>query len=80
MLKLVNLANCRNACLERARYATRMARFLKADEELAFAAGLLPDFRIPVSTHGSDRKYDHFTSQRVPQRASFVDFKTRTFG
>lgn len=79
-LKLINLPSFWNANLERALLARRLARLLKTDEELAFAAGLLQDFLIPVLTNELDNDYVHFMSQGDADRVSLVDFEVKTFG
>lgn len=79
-LKLINLPSFWNANLERALLAKRLARLLKTDEELAFAAGLLQDFLIPVLTNELDNDYVHFMSQADADRVSLVDFEAKTFG
>lgn len=79
-LKLINLASFWNANLERALFARRLARLLKTDEELAFAAGLLQDFLIPVLTNELDNDYVHFLSQADSPPKSLVDFEASTFG
>jgi HD-like signal output (HDOD) protein len=79
-LKLINLASFWNANLERALFARRLARLLKTDEELAFAAGLLQDFLIPVLTNELDNDYVHFLSQADSEPKSLVDFEASTFG
>lgn len=79
-LKLINLQSFWNANLERALFARRLARLLKTDEELAFAAGLLQDFLIPVLTNELDDDYVHFLSQGDSQPTSLVDFEEKVFG
>ncbi|MBL6704911.1 MAG: HDOD domain-containing protein [Planctomycetaceae bacterium] len=78
-LKLINLPSFWNANLERALFARRLARLLKTDEELAFAAGLLQDFLIPVLTNELDHDYVHFMSLPDADRTSLVDFEAKTF-
>ena len=79
-LKLINLASFWNANLERALFAKRLARILKTDEELAFAAGLLQDFLIPVLTNELDNDYVNFLTQTDSDPKSLVDFEASTFG
>ena len=79
-LKLINLASFWNANLERALFAKRLARLLKTDEELAFAAGLLQDFLIPVLTNELDNDYVDFLTQTDSDPKSLVDFEASIFG
>lgn len=78
-LKLINLAGFWNANLERALFAKQLARLLKADEELAFAAGLLQDFLIPVLTNELDDDYVRFMSQDNSHRMTLTEFEDKTF-
>jgi len=79
-LKLINLASFWNANLERALFAKRLAGILKTDEELAFVAGLLQDFLIPVLTNELDNDYVNFLTQTDSDPKSLVDFEASTFG
>ena len=54
-LKLLNLATFWNTNLERAIFARRIARLMRVDEELVFAASLLQDFLLPVLTRSCGR-------------------------
>ena len=66
--------------LERALIAKNVAQLMDADPELAYAAGLLQDFLLPVLTNELYRSYLRFAdvSQR-PQR-TLVEFEREQFG
>lgn len=78
-LKLVNLATYWNANLERAILARKFARLLKADEDLAFSAGVLVDFLLPALTNERDGEYLNFLKQQDTQPADLCDFERGLF-
>lgn len=79
-LKLMNMSAFSNANLERACLARRFARMLKTDQELAFSAGLLQDFLLPVLTNQLDEKYVKFLGADATQNGDLIEFEQQTFG
>jgi len=79
-LKLVNLATYWNANLERAILARKLAKLLKADEDLAFSAGLLVDFLLPTLTNERDGEYLRFLKEQDTDPASLIEFERKLFG
>ncbi|MHC4879703.1 MAG: HDOD domain-containing protein [Planctomycetota bacterium] len=79
-LKLVNLATYWNANLERAILARKLAGLLKADEDLAFSAGLLVDFLLPTLTNERDSEYLDFLKQQETQPSNLIEFERGLFG
>jgi HD-like signal output (HDOD) protein len=79
-LKLVHLASFWNSNLELGLFAKRLARLLNAGEELAFSAGLLQDFLIPVLTNTFDDDYVQFLRQGSSEAFSLTAFEEKTFG
>lgn len=79
-LKLINLATFWNANLERAIFARRIARILKADEHLAFSAALLADFLLPALTNDRDDRYLTFFSQSHTESTGLCEFEREFFG
>lgn len=77
--KLINLRNFWNANLERALFAREMALLLKADPDLAFAAGMLQDFLLPALTNEQFAEYSHFVEQQARQPQELVRFEQNTF-
>ena len=79
-LKLVNLATYWNANLERAILARKLAKLLKADEDLAFSAGLLVDFLLPTLTNERDGEYLNFLKEQDTNPANLIEFERQLFG
>lgn len=79
-LKLINLAAFWNTNLERALLAKRLARLLKTDEELAFAAGLLQDFLLPILTNELDTHYVEFLKAQETSPIELIEFEKELFG
>jgi serine/threonine-protein kinase len=78
--QLINIRNFWNTNLERALLAREIAKLLKADAELAFAAGLLQDFLLPIITNEKLDDYMQFlTSQDVEPR-EVTGWESRRFG
>lgn len=79
-LKLVNLATYWNANLERAILARKLAKLLKADEDLAFSAGLLVDLLLPTLTNERDGEYLEFLKDQDVSPSSLIEFEKDLFG
>lgn len=79
-LKLINLGAFWSSNLERGLLARQVARLLKADEELAFAAGLLQDFLLPVLTNELYTQYLEFLRKCETEPCSLVHFEQQVFG
>lgn len=79
-LKLLNLATYWNANLERAILARKLAKLLKADEDLAFSAGLLVDFLLPTLTNERDKEYLNFLKQQDTEPKNLTEFEHQLFG
>lgn len=79
-LKLLNLATFWNTNLERAIFARQVARLMRVDEELAFAAALLQDFLLPVLTNELYSKYLEFVKRQEQGDCSLMHFEQQVFG
>jgi HD-like signal output (HDOD) protein len=79
-LRLVNLATYWNANLERAILARKLAKILKADEDLAFSAGLLVDFLLPTLTNERDGEYLNFLKSQETIPTNLIEFERELFG
>lgn len=77
--KLINLQNFWMTNLERAILAQNVARLLKADADLAFAAGMLQDFLLPIVTNELYPHYARFAARQESQPVHLADFETQTF-
>lgn len=62
--KLINFQNFWSTNLERALLAREVAKLLKADAELAFTAGMLQDFLLPLLTNQLLDSYLEFAENR----------------
>lgn len=77
--KLINFQNFWNSNLERSLFAREVAALLSADTDLAFTAGMLQDFLLPLITNQMLDDYLEFTSDRDSYE-SLVDFERQKFG
>ncbi len=78
--KLLNINEFCTSNLERALFARHLARFLGADEELAFSAALIADSLLPVVTNQAFRTYLRFCEMPAHERPRLVDFEKKEFG
>ncbi len=78
--KLINLQNFWNTNFERALLAKEIARILQADEDIAFAAGMLQDFLLPILTSESLETYLDFTTQQETSPVNLYEFEQQVFG
>ena len=62
--KLINFQSFWNTNLERSLFAREIARLLNADSDLAFTAGMLQDFLLPLITNQLFVQYLDFTENR----------------
>ena len=62
--KLINFQSFWNTNLERSLFAREIARLLGADADLAFTAGMLQDFLLPIITNQMIDDYLEFTSDQ----------------
>lgn len=79
-LKLLNLATFWNTNLERAIFARRIAKLMRVDEEIVFAAALLQDFLLPVLTNELYTQYLEFIRRQETGDCSLVHFEQQVFG
>ena len=77
--KLINFQNFWNTNLERALFAQEIARLLNADEDLAFTAGMLQDFLLPLITNQLFQEYLEFTENRA-EYSGLIEFEQKKFG
>lgn len=77
--KLINIQNFWAANLERAILARETARLLQADPELAFAAGMLQDFLLPLLTNELYSAYLKFTKLQAEQPVNLPQFEREQF-
>jgi HD-like signal output (HDOD) protein len=78
--KLVNQACFWNASLQKALFAREVAGLLKCDEDLAFAAGMLQDYLLPVVTNDCHEAYVEFVTHRAICPKSIVEFEQEVLG
>lgn len=77
--KLINIQNFWNTNLERALLAREVAKLVKADASLAFTAGMLQDFLLPLITNQLYEEYLEFTGD--PDKfTNLVSFERQKFG
>lgn len=77
--KLINLQAFWTTNLERAVMAQIVARMLKADAELAFAAGMLQDFILPILSNELYPHYVTFAKRQESKPGHLADFEQQTF-
>lgn len=77
--KLINFQNFWNTNLERSLFAREIAGLLGADKDLAFTAGMLQDFLLPLITNQLFDDYLEFTSER-DQFENLIAFEREKFG
>ena len=77
--KLINFQNFWNANLERSLFAREIARLLNADMDIAFTAGMLQDFLLPLITNQLVDDYLEFTSDR-DSYSNLISFELQKFG
>lgn len=76
--KLINFQNFWNSNLERAVFAREIAKYLDADADVAFTAGMLQDFLLPLITNQQFEAYAQFVdAKQRPQ--SIVAFEMESF-
>ena len=78
--KLINLQSFAATNLERALFARDVARQLRTDGELAFAAAMLQDFLLPLLTNERIDDYFEFIKRQRDTPTSFTKFETTVFG
>lgn len=77
--KLINFQNFWNTNLERSLFAREIAKLLQADTDLAFTAGMLQDFLLPLITSQLCDDYMEFTGNRNAYQ-NVVAFERNKFG
>lgn len=77
--KLINFQNFWNTNLERALFAREIAKLMKADAELAFTAGMLQDFLLPLLTNQLLDNYLEFSENRE-QHTNLAEFERHKLG
>lgn len=78
--KMLNQPCFWNASLQKALFAREVAKLLRCDEDIAFAAGLLQDYLLPVVTTECVDSYTRFVGDRANGPRSIVEFETTEFG
>ena len=78
--KLINQQCFWNASLQKALFAREVARLLRVDTEVAFSAGLLQDFLLPVITNEYFDPYLKFVSDRANMPLQMTDFERQEIG
>lgn len=73
--KLINQQCFWNASLQKALFAREVARMLGADDDTAFAAGLLQDFVLPLLTTDYYDNYIEFVARRKEMPLYLVDYE-----
>ena len=77
--KLIHLQSFWNSNLERALFAKEMARILRVDQELAFTAGMLQDFLLPILTDQLCEDYLEY-SENYKEWKNLIEFENAKFG
>lgn len=77
--KLVNIQNFWSATLERALLAREVAKLLKADPTLTYAAAMLQDFLIPLLTNELYDDYLEFTKEPDKNTATLPEYEQQVF-
>lgn len=77
--KLINFQCFWNTNLERALFARELAKLLNADCDLAFTAGMLQDFLLPLITNQLIDGYLHF-AENLDAFSNLVSFEQKYFG
>jgi serine/threonine-protein kinase len=78
--KLLNINAFAVTSLERALFARRIARFLDADDELAYCAALICDSLLPVVTNQAFRTYLRFAEAQSSAPTRLMEFEKKEFG
>ncbi|MCG6157163.1 HDOD domain-containing protein [Rubinisphaera margarita] len=78
--KLIHQGCFWNACMQKALFSKEVARLLGADEDMAFAGGLLQDFLLPVITNDHFDDYVRYVETRNTQPQLLTDYERRQFG
>lgn len=76
--KLINFQSFWNTNLERALFAREIATLLGGDADLAYTAGMLQDFMLPMITNQLVDDYLEFTEHR-DQFENLVEFEQKQF-
>ena len=77
--RLINIQNFWMNNLERALVAREVAKLLKTDGELAFAAGLLQDFLLPLLSNELYPVYLRFTQEQLTNPVELTQFERQAF-
>jgi len=78
--KLLNQSCFWNASLQKAIFAREVAALLGADQDLAFAAGLMQDFLLPVLTNDLYDFYTPFAAEREKLPSMLTTYEQGTYG
>jgi HD-like signal output (HDOD) protein len=78
--RLINFQNFWTTNLERALFAREVARLLKANVDVAYAASMLHDFLLPLLTNELFPHYLRFTEIPEAERGTLIAFEQKTFG
>jgi HD-like signal output (HDOD) protein len=78
--KLINFQSFWLANLERALFAREVARLLKADGDLAYAASLLHDFLLPLLSNELFSQYFRYVQTPESSRRPLIEFEKNAFG
>ncbi|MBL4884751.1 MAG: HDOD domain-containing protein [Planctomycetaceae bacterium] len=68
------------ASLQKALFAREVAKLLKADEDIAFAGGMLSDFLLPVLTNDLYESYLEFVENRENHPEMLIQYESKKFG
>ena len=78
--KLINQQCFWNASLQKALFAREVALLLRVDADVAFSAGLLQDFILPVLTNEYFEPYLRFVSERADMPVLMTEFEQQAVG
>lgn len=78
--KLLNQSCFWNSSLQRAIFAREVAGLLDADPDLAFSAGLMQDFLLPVLTNDLFEFYSEFAGDRAKMPTTLTSYEQTKHG
>ena len=78
--RLINVQNFWNTNLERAIFARLIAAKLGASEHLAYAAGMMQDFLLPVLANEWESRYVDFLERQDHDPIDLAEFERQEFG
>ncbi len=78
--KLINFRSFWTQNLERGLFASKVAKLLGADTDLAYAGAMLQDFLLPMLTNEKYAEYIAFLTLQSTSPCGLVDYEQKKFG